>query len=215
VEATRLKKAAQTRAVELRRTAEKLRRESAPLAASPRGSGQGSPDGEPEKAGDVGRNSGATMFREIREGDRVRIISLNKEGVVESVQAGTIIVMMGVIKFRAGPSDLELLESSAVPEAQPGPCPPAAPGPDLDQSFVPEINVIGMTSDEATDRVDKFLDEAFLAGTENVRIIHGHGKGILRKAIAKLLTGHPQVEKFQLAPSRQGGSGATLVEIRK
>jgi DNA mismatch repair protein MutS2 len=72
-----------------------------------------------------------------------------------------------------------------------------------------------MTADEATARVDKFLDEAFYAGTEAVRIIHGHGKGILRRAIATLLTGHPQVEKFQLAPPNQGGGGATLVDLKK
>ena len=68
---------------------------------------------------------------------------------------------------------------------------------------------------DAVDRVDKFLDEAFLAGVESVRIIHGHGKGILRKAIAELLTGHLQVERFKLAPQDQGGTGATIVEMRK
>jgi DNA mismatch repair protein MutS2 len=122
---------------------------------------------------------------------------------------------MGVMRLRAGHLDLELLARSAVPAPQPASRAPGTPGPDLEQTFVPEINVIGMTSDEATARVDKFLDQAFMAGTESIRIIHGHGKGILRKAIASLLTGHPQVEKFQLAPAQQGGGGATLVEIRK
>jgi DNA mismatch repair protein MutS2 len=215
VEAARLRKAAQNRAVELRRTAEKLRRESAQPASSSPGQRPSRPDSESETTVDGGRASGGTTLREIREGDRVRIISLNKEGVVESVHEGTFLVRMGVIRFRADHPDLELLGRSAAVEAQPGGRTPSAPGPDLADSFVPEINVIGMTSEEAIERVDKFLDEAFLAGTESVRIIHGHGKGILRKAIAKLLTGHPQVEKFQLAPSQQGGSGATLVEIRK
>ena len=63
--------------------------------------------------------------------------------------------------------------------------------------------------------MDKFLDQAFLAGAENVRIIHGHGKGILRNSIAELLTGHPQVERFSLAPPEKGGGGATIVELKK
>jgi DNA mismatch repair protein MutS2 len=86
---------------------------------------------------------------------------------------------------------------------------------DVDESFAPEINVIGTRVDEATDRVDKFLDEAFLAGAESVRIVHGHGKGALRKAIAELLTGHSHVERFNPAPSNQGGTGATVVALRK
>jgi DNA mismatch repair protein MutS2 len=219
VEAARLKKAAENRAAELRRTAERLRRESVrPGALSPAsapGPEEKRYSGERKIADDDAPATAGTILREIQEGDRVKITSLNKEGVVESVHEGTFIVMMGVIRFRASHHDLELLERSAASEAQPGPRMSSAPGPDLDQSFVPEINVIGLNSEEATERVDKFLDEAFLAGTESVRIIHGHGKGILRKAIAKLLTGHPQVEKFQLAPAQQGGSGATLVEIRK
>jgi DNA mismatch repair protein MutS2 len=86
---------------------------------------------------------------------------------------------------------------------------------DVDQNFTPEINVIGTRVDEATDRVDKFLDEAFLAGAESVRIVHGHGKGALRKAIAELLTGHSHVERFNQAPANEGGAGATVVALRK
>ena len=83
------------------------------------------------------------------------------------------------------------------------------------EEAVTELNVIGLTSDEALNRVDKFLDQAFLAGTESIRIIHGHGKGILRKAIAGFLRGHPQVDHFRLAPPDQGGGGATLVDLKK
>jgi DNA mismatch repair protein MutS2 len=91
----------------------------------------------------------------------------------------------------------------------------SAGGADLDQAVVHEVNIIGLTADEATDRVDKFLDQAFLAGADNVRIIHGHGKGILRRAMAQLLTGHPQVERFALAPHDAGGAAITIVTLRK
>jgi DNA mismatch repair protein MutS2 len=78
-----------------------------------------------------------------------------------------------------------------------------------------ELNVIGRTTDEAVDETDKFLDEAFLNSISRIRIVHGHGTGALRKAIAKLLNGHPHVERFMQAPPDQGGAGATLVELRQ
>jgi DNA mismatch repair protein MutS2 len=77
-----------------------------------------------------------------------------------------------------------------------------------------ELNLIGKTTDEAADLVDKFLDQAFLNGVNEVRIIHGHGTGALRKAVAELLADHPHVAKFSKAPQEQGGSGATVVELR-
>jgi DNA mismatch repair protein MutS2 len=83
------------------------------------------------------------------------------------------------------------------------------------EAFTSEINLIGATVDEATDRVDKYLDAAFLAGAESVRIIHGHGKGALRKAVADLLRGHPHVENFGPAPANEGGAGATIAVLKK
>lgn len=86
---------------------------------------------------------------------------------------------------------------------------------DIDQTFTPEINVIGLRADEATDLVDKFLDEAYMSGAETVRIVHGHGTGALRRAIAELLTGHTHVERHHSAPASQGGSGATIAALKK
>lgn len=78
-----------------------------------------------------------------------------------------------------------------------------------------ELNVIGRTTDEAVDETDKFLDQAFLNGLEHVRIIHGHGTCALRRAISSLLKDHSHVERFSPAPQNQGGSGATLVELKQ
>ena len=78
-----------------------------------------------------------------------------------------------------------------------------------------ELNVIGQTTDEAVDAVDKFLDSASLHSLAELRIIHGHGTGALRRAIAELLTGHPHVERFAPAPPGQGGGGATVVELKQ
>jgi DNA mismatch repair protein MutS2 len=151
---------------------------------------------------------------EPAEGDRVWVRPLSQAGTVDSIHGDTFTTSVGSLKFRARREDLQILVSSP---SDPGKHPSAKTAPELslDQPFGPELNVIGLTADEAVDRVDKFLDEAFLAGAETVRIIHGHGKGILRRAIGQHLSNHSQVERFQLAPPNQGGGGATLVELKK
>ncbi len=148
------------------------------------------------------------------EKDRVWVKPLSQAGIVESIQDDQYTVSIGSLKFRARAQDLQVLEPAASAPSG-GSAVKPAPELSLDEQFVRELNVIGLNADEAVERADKFLDEAFLSGAETVRIIHGHGKGILRRAIAQLLTDHPQVEKFQLAPPNQGGGGATLVELRK
>jgi DNA mismatch repair protein MutS2 len=77
-----------------------------------------------------------------------------------------------------------------------------------------EINVIGKHAAEACDLVDKFLDDAALASIDRVRIVHGHGMGVLRKAIAELLAGNPHVARFHPAPPSEGGAGATIAELK-
>jgi DNA mismatch repair protein MutS2 len=77
-----------------------------------------------------------------------------------------------------------------------------------------ELNVIGDTAELARERVDKFLDEAYMAARFRLRVIHGHGKGILRKSLHEMLASHPHVEKFYLAPPHEGGAGATIVELK-
>ncbi|HZG53320.1 MAG TPA: Smr/MutS family protein, partial [Pyrinomonadaceae bacterium] len=84
-----------------------------------------------------------------------------------------------------------------------------------DEPAAAELNLIGRTTDEAVDAADKFLDEAFLNGHVRVRIIHGHGTGALRRAIADFLRSHAHVESFAPAPPDQGGAGATLVELKQ
>jgi DNA mismatch repair protein MutS2 len=77
-----------------------------------------------------------------------------------------------------------------------------------------EINVIGMTVEEATDRLDKFLDDAALEHKPRVRIIHGHGTGALRKGIGQFLDAHPLVEKHAFESEEHGGKAITVVELR-
>jgi len=83
-----------------------------------------------------------------------------------------------------------------------------------DDSAPTEINVIGQTVDEATHAVEKFVDRAFLAGAVRLRVVHGSGMGILRKALRQFLQSHPHVASVSEPPQNEGGGGATVVELR-
>lgn len=77
-----------------------------------------------------------------------------------------------------------------------------------------EINVIGCTVEEASRRVDKFIDSAALAGKPQVRVIHGHGTGALRRGLAEFLSAHPLVESVHAEAQERGGTAVTVVELR-
>jgi len=210
VEAGRIRKTAAARAADLRRAGQKFKDELA--LEAPASSGMGSRE-------QAGADSAPLQFHtssEIQEGDRVRIQSIGQEGIVESVRDGIYTIGLGSLRFRSDIKDLLLISASSpeTPTAEKS-MGSSQIGAELDATTITELNVIGLTADEAIQRVDKFLDEAFFSGAESVRIIHGHGKGILRRAIAQLLTNHPQVESFSLAPPDKGGGGATFVELRK
>ena len=83
-----------------------------------------------------------------------------------------------------------------------------------DEPAAEEINVIGCTVEEATGRVDKFLDESALAGKPSVRIIHGHGTGALRRGLADFLSAHPLVERIRAEAEDRGGTAITVAELK-
>ena len=78
-----------------------------------------------------------------------------------------------------------------------------------------EINVIGQTADQPADEVQKFVDQAFLAGLQRVRIVHGTGMGVLRRTLRAALNDHPHVATVTEADQYEGGQGATIVELRQ
>lgn len=87
-------------------------------------------------------------------------------------------------------------------------------GPRWDVSYK-EINVIGKRAEEASEEIEKFLDSAVLAQVQRVRIVHGHGMGVLKRMVADLLKHSPHVEKFYPASQSEGGAGATVVELKE
>jgi DNA mismatch repair protein MutS2 len=83
-----------------------------------------------------------------------------------------------------------------------------------DEPSAAEINVIGCTVEEATRRVDKFIDQAAVTGRPSVRIIHGHGTGALRRGLADFLSAHPLVGRIAAESPEHGGEAITLVELK-
>ena len=83
-----------------------------------------------------------------------------------------------------------------------------------DEAAAEEINVIGCTVEQATERVDKFIDDAALAGKPSVRIIHGHGTGALRRGLAEFLSTHPLVESIHYEAEARGGTAITIAELK-
>lgn len=160
--------------------------------------------------------------REIVVGDKVKLKSFGSIGIVDGVKDGEVEVRVKALRFREKLENLELVEAAPAPPQQKGQLEKLrrSTGMEVHLSAVEssnktELNVIGQTTDVAVDAVDKFLDEASLASLSQVRIVHGHGTGALRRAIGELLKGHPHVARFVAAPPDQGGAGATLVELRQ
>ena len=82
------------------------------------------------------------------------------------------------------------------------------------KSVPAEINLIGLTVEEARERVDKLLDDAALSERREIRVIHGFGEGKLRKAVAQMLKAHPLVASWRAGAPNEGGGGATIVELK-
>ncbi|HEX8773618.1 MAG TPA: Smr/MutS family protein [Pyrinomonadaceae bacterium] len=169
----------------------------------------------------VEQKTPAASSRRIKVGDSVRLLSFGSVGVVDKLNGEDAEVRVKSLRFREKVSNLELITASEpAPETGRGARLRVSTGTEVRLSAQEgaarsELNLIGRTTDEAVEETDKFLDEAFLSSLGQVRIIHGHGTGALRRAIAKLLNNHPHVERFMQAPPDQGGAGATLVELRQ
>ncbi len=150
----------------------------------------------------------------IEPGVRVRLKGVREPARVRRKLAGDVLeVEAGLMKMQVSADDVEEVLPQASASAHLPKNVSFEAGPKWDVSYR-EINVIGQRAEEACENVDKFLDTASLASVDRVRIVHGHGMGILRKAIAELLAVNPHVEKFYPASPSEGGTGATVVELK-
>jgi DNA mismatch repair protein MutS2 len=150
----------------------------------------------------------------VTVGARVAVGALGMEGTVVSVRGQQAEIDVRGKRMRAKVADLRVV----APAARDGAAAPAKVRVNVDlqprEGLLSELNVIGCTVDQAIDRVSAFLDHTLVTDQQEVRIVHGHGTGQLRKGIAAFLKDHPLVAKYYPAPREQGGDGATIVELK-
>ncbi len=171
-------------------------------------------------------NAQPHLLKHISAGDQVLIKSMNKIAIVQrEVEKDLFEVALGPIKMRVKRDELSETsrfggDSAAAKE---NPLTSARKQKNVHVTVTSsntddmrtEINLIGRTVDEATADLEKYLDRAFMAGLPRIRVIHGHGAGILRRGVREFLKTHPHVATLSEAPQNEGGQGATLVELRQ
>jgi DNA mismatch repair protein MutS2 len=212
VNAIQEKAAAQKLSKDAERRIAKMRREfreqfDSTVVAHASGADEGDPHAQPQ------------IVQNVFEGDTVKLKSTGRSATVtRKIDDKYFEVAMGAMKMRIARDDIA--EVFASPRAADSPVKAArARGISVSlenegQNALSEINVIGFNVDDATRAVEKFVDHAFLAGLPRVRVVHGSGMGILRKALRQALQQHPHVESVAEPPQNEGGGGATVVELR-
>jgi DNA mismatch repair protein MutS2 len=151
-------------------------------------------------------------------GAHVHLASLGATGqVVRALSNENYEVQVGRLKMRVSRGDITKVLPAPSAGLGAGPLPArvtlhTAP---RSASSLSEINVIGKNRDEAEEAVDKFLDEAVLAEVNRIRVIHGHGMNVLRKALWQMFANHVHVERYYQAEQHEGGAGATIVEVKE
>jgi DNA mismatch repair protein MutS2 len=214
VNAIQDKAAAQKLSKDAERRVAKLRREfreqfDSTVVAHASGADQGDPHAQPQ------------IVKNAFEGDTVKLKSTGRSAVItRKVDDKYFEVSMGAMKMKIARDDIaEVLVSSARSAESPVKAARArgisvSLNNENEATAPSEINVIGFNVDDATRAVEKFVDHAFLAGLPRVRVVHGSGMGILRKALRQALQQHPHVESVAEPAQNEGGGGATVVELR-
>ena len=204
--------AAQKLSKDAERRIARLRREfreqfDSAVVAHATGADRGDPHAQPQ------------IIKNVADGDTVRLKSMGRPAVVKRrLEDDRFEVEIGAMKMKVTRDDI----AEVVARAGDSPVKAArARGINVslqsevsDLNTPSEINVIGRTVDDATREVERFVDRAFLAGLPRVRVVHGSGMGILRKALRQYLQKHPHVAAVSEPPHNEGGAGATVVELR-
>jgi DNA mismatch repair protein MutS2 len=161
--------------------------------------------------GEVNRN-------QLQPGARIRVRGFSKPVVLRRIEGNNAEIEAGPLRMKIAADEITAVELAAAAQATSSPIRANA---NVTVSTKPsdapsgaEINVIGMRVEEATELVDKYLDEAALAHRPSVRIIHGHGTGALRKGLSEFLRTHPLVERQSFEAEERGGKAITVVELR-
>ena len=202
--------AAQKLSKDAERRISKLRREfreqfDSAVVAHTTGADKGDPHAQPQ------------LVKHVSEGDTVKLKSVGRPAVISRrIDDNHFEVEIGAMKMKIARDDIAdvLVHASDSPIKAARARGISVSLENENQSMPSEINVIGRTVDDATREVEKFVDRAFLAGLPRIRVVHGSGMGILRKALRQYLQKHPHVESVTEPPQNEGGGGATVIELR-
>jgi DNA mismatch repair protein MutS2 len=150
------------------------------------------------------------LREEIPVGSWVKIVNLNKTGEVVAIGKDRVTIQMGAARLEVDPLNVEKVADM----------PPSRPKGGVAiistaaQSFIPEVDVRGLDFEDAWEKVDRYLDDAFMARYPRVRIIHGKGTGVLRRKINTQLEQDERISSRQMGEYYEGGAGVTVVDIR-
>ena len=154
--------------------------------------------------------------KDICIGDSIKVLSSGFTGTVSSLpdKKGNLFVQCGIIRSQVNIMDLQLLQEE--PVKKPVLERTGTGSIKMSKSFgiSPEINLLGSTVDEALSRLDKYLDDAYLAHLGSVRIVHGKGTGALRSAVHQYLKRASYVKSFRLGEHGEGDAGVTIVTFK-
>jgi DNA mismatch repair protein MutS2 len=158
----------------------------------------------------------AVSGERLQPGVRIRVRGFNKPVIFRRLDGSSAEIEAGPLRMKVAVDEIVGIEAEAPPARS-----AQAPGGSVsvrsragEAAATEEINLIGSTVEEATERVDKFLDDAALAHISRVRIIHGHGTGALRKGLGEFLKTHPLVAKQSFEAEDRGGKAVTVVDLR-
>ena len=161
-------------------------------------------------------NEDYVLPRPLKIGDKVKVTSLGSEGTVKTLpdKNGNLSVAVGALTTRVNVKVLRLLDTPGVTvKSGAKSYKPSEYSSVVRQSIKPEIDVRGYTGDDAWFAIDKYFDEAMLAGFSTVTVIHGKGTGALRAAISRELKADKRVKSFRSGVYGEGDSGVTVVEF--
>jgi DNA mismatch repair protein MutS2 len=151
---------------------------------------------------------------QLQPGVRIRVRGFNKPVILRRVDGSSAEIEAGPLRMKVLLEEITAIEDQSLGKKhvpRENVTVTARGGEGADSG---EINVIGMTVEEARARVDKFLDEASLANRNQIRIIHGHGTGALRQGLGEFLKSHPLVEHSQFETEENGGKAITVVDLK-
>ena len=167
---------------------------------------------------DIAEDENYKLPRPLKVGDKVFLTTINKEGVVTALadKKGQIAVTSGILKTKVSEDKIRLLDGSvkyvsdSAPKVNEGKVKKS-----IVSTFKPEIDVRGMIGDDAWFVVDKYIDDAVLAGMSSVRIIHGKGTGALRAALWRYFKTDKRIKSYRHAEYGEGDAGVTVVTLGK